>query len=327
MNILVTGGAGYIGSHIVRQLGESNHRVTVLDNLSTGHAWAVLSGELIEADLADRERVRTIVASGRFDAVIHMAASIVVPESVADPLAYYRNNTVHLINLLDACASANTPRLIFSSTAAVYGTPASGICRETTPLTPINPYGASKMMSERVIADYAAASEMRYVALRYFNVAGAELNGRIGQATPTATHLIKVACQAATGQRTGLDIFGSDYPTPDGTCVRDYIHVEDLAAAHLAALDYLHDEGESTALNCGYGHGLSVREVIDTVQRLSGVQFPVVDAPRRAGDPAHLVADNRKLLDTLRWQPRYDDIEIIVQSALDWEKILQQHQG
>ncbi|MGA7964776.1 MAG: UDP-glucose 4-epimerase GalE, partial [Gammaproteobacteria bacterium] len=296
MKLLVTGGAGYIGSHVTRQLSEAGHEVVVYDNLSTGKAHAVIGAELVVGDLADGALLDALFARHAFDGVLHFAASIVVPESVADPLKYYANNTGNMLNVLERVAAHDVRHVVFSSTAAVYGMPEVAQVSEQTPLAPINPYGASKMMSERVLADLARARKsLSYVALRYFNVAGGDPEGRIGQETPNATHLIKVACQAALGQRDGVDIFGTDYATPDGTCVRDYIHVEDLARAHGDALDYLAAGGDSVTLNCGYGHGASVREVLETVQAVSGVDFPVREAARRAGDPPHLIAANERI--------------------------------
>ncbi len=322
MRVLVTGGAGYIGSHVVRQLGGAGYEVVVYDNLSTGRRQAVLCGELVVGDLADDEALGRLFRGGPFDAVLHFAAHIVVPESVSDPLKYYGNNTRNTLRLLEMCARHGVERFVFSSTAAVYGIPEIIPVGEEAPLAPINPYGASKMMSERMLMDLAAASSLKYVILRYFNVAGADPEGRIGQATPEATHLIKVACEAAVGKRQGLTVFGTDYDTPDGTCIRDYIHVEDLARAHLDALAHLGDGGDSAVLNCGYGHGSSVREVIDTVKRVSGVDFPVELGGRRAGDPPVLVADNGKIRKTLGWRPEYDDLEFIVKTALEWERSL-----
>ena len=321
MRLLVTGGAGYIGSHVTRQLVEAGHQVVVLDNLSTGFRQAVLGADLVVGDLADTDLLDGLFARYGFDAALHFAAFIVVPESIEEPIKYFRNNTQNVLNLLEVGVRHRLGKVIFSSTAAVYGEPdcPGGLISEAQPLSPINPYGASKMMSERLIQDVAAATGLDYVILRYFNVAGADPGGRIGQSTPNATHLIKVAAQAALGMRSQLQVFGTDYATPDGTCVRDYIHVEDLAAAHLAALDYLDAGGGSQILNCGYGHGLSVREVVDTMRAVSGVNFPVLEAPRRAGDPPALVADNARILATLGWRPRYDDIETIVASALKWE--------
>jgi UDP-glucose 4-epimerase len=320
--ILVTGGAGYIGSHVVRQLGERGERVLVLDNLSTGQRDAVLHGELIVGDTGDAELVERILRQNDVQAVMHFAAHIVVPESVADPLKYYLNNTANTRNLLACCERAGIRHFIFSSTAAVYGIPGTIPVAEDAPLEPINPYGRSKLMSEWMLRDVAAAGGMKHVILRYFNVAGADPQGRIGQSTPAATHLIKVACEAATGQREQVEIFGTDYPTPDGSGVRDYIHVEDLAAAHLAALDYLRAGGDSTVLNCGYGHGYSVREVLEMVQRVAGCRLNIVESPRRPGDPPALTADATRIRGALGWRPQYDDLEQIVSSALAWERRL-----
>jgi UDP-glucose 4-epimerase len=320
--ILVTGGAGYIGSHVVRQLGERGERLVVLDNLSTGFRQAVRYGEFVRGDTGDAELIDRVLREHRVCAVLHFAAHIVVPESVADPLKYYHNNTAKTRTLLECCQRAGVEHFIFSSTAAVYGIPRSIPVREDAPLEPINPYGRSKLMSEWMLRDLSAASPLRHVILRYFNVAGADPAGRMGQATPEATHLIKVACEAATGRRRQVAIYGTDYPTPDGTGVRDYIHVEDLADAHLRALDYLRAGGESTILNCGYGHGFSVREVLETVQKIAAKRLDIVDAPRRAGDPPALAADASLIGRTLGWRARYDDLEVIVRTALDWERRL-----
>jgi UDP-glucose 4-epimerase len=320
MKVLVTGGAGYVGSHAVRQLGEAGHEVVVYDDLSTGHEWAVLHGELVVGDVTDRERLRAVFGKHKFDAVLHFAARVVVPESVEEPLKYYGTNTGGTRNLLASAAEAGVKWFIFSSTAAVYGIPPGGNASEATPTEPINPYGRSKLMSEWMLKDLAAASDLRYAALRYFNVAGADLEARIGEATPESTHLIKVACEAALGKRQGLSIFGTDYDTPDGTCVRDYIHVEDIARAHLDVLEHLEAGGESQVLNCGYGHGYSVREVIEAMKRVSGKDFPVTTAPRRPGDPPVLVADSTKIKEVLGWRPQYDDLDLIIRTALAWEE-------
>jgi UDP-glucose 4-epimerase len=317
--ILVTGGAGYIGSHVVRQLVERGERVVVLDNLSTGYRSAVLGAPLVVGDTGDREAVARVLAEHSVATVMHFAAHTIVPESVSNPLKYYGNNTCGTRNLLECCDRAGVASVVFSSTAAVYGIPAEGLAREDSPTAPINPYGLSKLMSEWMLRDLAAVTPLRYVALRYFNVAGSDPGGRIGHTAPQATLLVKVACQQAAGVRPAVSIFGTDYPTPDGTGVRDYIHVEDLAAAHLRALDYLRAGGASTTLNCGYGHGYSVRDVLKTVERVSGKPLKVVEAPRRAGDPPSLVAHAERIRTVLGWQPRFDDLESIVRSQLEWE--------
>jgi UDP-glucose 4-epimerase len=320
--ILVTGGAGYIGSHVVRQLGAAGYPVIVLDNLSTGFRRAVLHGELVEGNSGDRELAGRLIREHGIEAVLHFAAHIVVPESVAEPLKYYGNNTCNTRNLLQACHENGVKRFIFSSTAAVYGIPAGPAAGEDSPLAPINPYGLSKLMSEWMLRDLATASPLRYVALRYFNVAGADPEGRIGQSTPMATHLIKVACEHAVGKRDHVAVFGTDYPTPDGTGVRDYIHVDDLAAAHILALNYLEQGGASQILNCGYGHGYSVRQVLDTVQKVSGVKLDIREQERRAGDPPALIAAADRIRGVLGWQPQHDDLAFIVKTALAWEKHL-----
>jgi len=320
--ILVTGGAGYIGSHVARQLSERGETLVTLDNLSTGFRGAVLHGEFVQGDTGDAALVARVLAEHKVDNVMHFAAHIQVPESVSNPLKYYRNNTASTRTLLECCVDAGVRHFVFSSTAAVYGMPAGGVAEESTPTVPINPYGWSKLMSEQMLGDVAAVTPLRYVALRYFNVAGADPEGHIGQSTPEATHLIKVACEHAVGRRAGIEIFGTDYETPDGTCVRDYIHVEDLAAAHLQALDYLHSGGGSTTLNCGYGRGYSVREVLAAVARESGTTLKVTESGRRAGDPPQLIAAARRIRETLGWKPRYDDLSGIVATALAWEKRL-----
>jgi UDP-glucose 4-epimerase len=323
--ILVTGGAGYIGSHVVRLLTDAGKAVVVLDNLSTGFADAVLGADLVVGDTGDRQLVNRVLEEHKVDTVLHFAAHTIVPESVENPLKYYGNNTCCTRNLLECCASAAVKHFIFSSTAAVYGTPDSPYCTEDSPLAPINPYGTSKLMSEMMLRDLGKASAMRHVILRYFNVAGSDPDGQIGQSTEKATLLIKVAAEVAVGKREQLYVFGTDYPTPDGTGVRDYIHVDDLADAHIKALDYLAKGGESVTLNCGYGHGYSVREVIDAVNRVNGSPIKVKEEQRRAGDPPMLIAKADKVRDVLGWKPKYDDLDFIVKTSLDWErKLLQQ---
>jgi UDP-glucose 4-epimerase len=318
--ILVTGGAGYIGSHVVRQLAEAGESVVVLDNLSTGFREAVIDAELIVGDSGDQKLVRGILNGHKVEAVLHFAAHTVVPESVANPLKYYGNNTCQTRNLLACCQDAGIRHFIFSSTAAVYGIPEEPFATEDTLTAPINAYGTSKLMSEWMLRDLSAATKLTYVALRYFNVAGSDPKGRIGQSTPRATLLIKVACEVATGRRDTLYLFGTDYPTPDGTGVRDYIHVEDLASAHLRALDYLRRGGESVTLNCGYGHGYSVREVIAAVERVSGTRLRTREEGRRPGDPPLLVARAEKARELLGWSPQFDNLDAIVRSALNWER-------
>ncbi len=322
-SILVTGGAGYIGSHVVRQLVERGERVVVLDNLSTGYRSAVLGAPLVEGNTGDPETVNRVLAEHRVETVMHFAAHTIVPESVSSPLKYYGNNTCATRNLLECCDRAGVKHFVFSSTAAVYGIPAEGLASEESATAPINPYGLSKLMSEWMLRDLAAASALRYVVLRYFNVAGSDPGGRLGHTAPQATLLVKVACQHAAGVRPGLQIFGTDYPTPDGTGVRDYIHVEDLASAHLRALDYLRKGGASTTLNCGYGHGFSVREVLRMVEQVSGKALIVGESPRRAGDPPSLVAKADRIRAVLGWEPRLDDLETIVRTQLEWEYRLQ----
>ncbi len=319
--ILVTGGAGYIGSHVVKLLGERGHEILTYDNLSTGHAWAVIYGRLEKADLRDRETLRRIFAEFRPQAVIHFAALIVVPESVQNPLKYYRHNVGYTLNLLETMMEYKVPLFIFSSSAAVYGIPEKIPIPETAPLNPINPYGETKATVERILRDLANSGQnFRYLSLRYFNVAGADPGGRLGFAYPNPTHLIIRAVKAAKGELEGLEIYGTDYPTPDGTCIRDYIHVTDLAEAHVLALEYLLEGGESLVLNCGYGKGYSVKEVVETVKRVTGIDFPVREAPRRPGDPPVLVAQAERIKEILGWKPRYNDLEFIVRTAWEWER-------
>ncbi len=320
--ILVTGGAGYIGSHVVKLLGARGEKLTILDNLSTGFREAVLFGEFVEGDTGDAGLVAKLLNQQDIESVIHFAAHTIVPESVENPLKYYGNNTCNTRNLLQCCQQAGVSHFIFSSTAAAYGIPQDTVCSEDTPTAPINPYGTSKLMSEMMLRDLSAASPLRHVILRYFNVAGSDPEGRIGQSTRNATLLIKVAAEVAVGKREKLLVFGDDYPTPDGTGVRDYIHVSDLADAHIQALDYLRKGGESTLLNCGYGHGFSVREVIDAVNRVNGSPIKIEQHPRRAGDPPALVAAVDKIHRTLDWTPKYDDLEFIVKTSLDWDRKL-----
>jgi UDP-glucose 4-epimerase len=323
MTVLVTGGAGYIGSHMVLELADAGERVIVLDNLTTGHDWAVPAGvPLVIGESGDQELVGRLLRDEAVDAIIHFAASIVVPDSVRDPLGYYRNNTMNTRALIECAVAAGVRNFIFSSTAAVYGNPAEIPVTENAALAPISPYGWSKLMSEVMLRDTSHAHGLNHIILRYFNVAGADPHGRTGQSTKAATHLIKVAVEAALGLRAKLDVFGNDYPTPDGSCVRDYIHVSDLARAHSDALRHLRGGGPSLTLNCGYGHGFSVLEVIDTVKRVAGVDFPVEIAPRREGDPAQIVAYSDRAPETLGWRPRFDDLSVIVAHALAWEQAL-----
>jgi len=318
--ILVTGGAGYIGSHMTYGLIDRGDRVVVLDNLSTGvRSQVAREAEFVQGEVADQALVRSLIRKHEIDAVIHFAGSIVVPDSVSQPLQYYANNTVASRALIEACVEEGVHHFVFSSTAAVYGIPATPMVTEETAKEPINPYGRSKLMTEWMLQDSARAYDFRYIALRYFNVAGADPKGRTGQSTPRATHLIKRACQVALGREPHLDIFGTDYPTPDGTGVRDYIHVSDLIAAHLLALDALRANAAADVFNCGYGRGLSVRQIIEAVERVAGHSLPVREGPRRAGDPPTLVADSTKLQRALKWTPRYADVDTIVRSALAWE--------
>jgi len=323
MTVLVTGGAGYIGSHMVHQLADAGEPVVVLDNLSTGFRFLIPgSVPFIAGSTGDRPLVNDIIAHYGVTAIVHFAASIVVPESVSDPLTYYGNNTMNTCALLDAAIKAGVRDFIFSSTAAVYGATEAGPIRENSPTAPLSPYGTSKLMAEIILHDAARAYGLRFVTLRYFNVAGADPKMRTGLATLTATHLIKVACETAIGKRPKMEIFGTDYPTPDGTCIRDYIHVSDLVDAHSSALAYLRNGGASATLNCGYGRGSSVIEVIDAVRRASGRDFPVEVSRRRPGDPPTLVANVERIHATLPWRPRFQNLDTIVTHALAWEKQL-----
>jgi UDP-glucose 4-epimerase len=321
--VLVTGGAGYIGSHTVLQLVARGERVVVLDDLSTGFRQAVRDVPLIIGNVGDRALVDRLLAEHGVDTIIHFAAHTIVPESVSNPLKYYGNNTCSTRSLLEAASQAGVKHVVFSSTAAVYGNLSEGVASEETPTAPINAYGTSKLMSEWMLRDLCAVTPMRHIALRYFNVAGSDPQGRIGQSTRAATLLVKVACEAAVGKRQSLSVFGTDYPTPDGTGVRDYIHVVDLASAHLNALDYLRAGGKSLVANVGYGHGYSVREVLSSVEKIAGLKLDVREEPRRAGDPPSLIAKCDRVRQVLKWQPKLDDIDTIVRTSLDWEKRLQ----
>lgn len=319
MKVLITGGAGYIGSHVVKALGKLGHDIVVLDNLSTGFKEAVTFGRLVVGDLADEKFVDELFAKEKFEAVLHFAGSIVVPESVTNPLKYYSNNTVNSQKLITACVKHNCKNFIFSSTAAVYGMTESNTTEETATL-PINPYGMSKLMTEHMLRDTSIAHPFKYVALRYFNVSGADPEGQIGQSSPGATHLLKVASEVATGKREVIEVFGTDYPTNDGTCVRDYIHVTDLADAHVKALEFLAKGGESQVLNCGYGRGFSVNEVLTKYQDVTGVKLNIKNGPRRAGDPAVVMSEAKKIRSLLHWTPKFDDLSVIIQTAYNWEK-------
>ena len=326
MSILVTGGAGYIGSHMVHELADAGELVVVLDNLSTGFDWALAKDvPLIVGDTGDQSLVGQIIREHKVDSIIHFAASAIVPDSVKDPLGYYKNNTANSRALIETAIKNGVRYFIFSSTCAVYGNPAHVPVTEDTLAAPISPYGWSKLMTEIMLHDAGTAHDLRYVILRYFNVAGADPKCRTGQSTKNATHLIKVGVEAALGLRSKLDIYGTDYPTPDGTCIRDYIHVSDLARAHSDALRYLRGGGASVTLNCGYGHGFSVREVIEMVKQVSGVEFKVEIAPRRPGDPAQIVAASDRARAMLGWTPQYDDLATIIAHALAWEQRLRRH--
>ncbi len=319
VKVLVTGGAGYIGSHVVKALGEKGYNILVLDDLSSGHKEAVLYGNLVVGSTADSELLDRVFSDFKPDAVMHFAAYIEVEESVRDPLKYYENNTCNTLKVIKSMIKHNVNKFIFSSTAAVYGDPKRVPIREEDPLNPINPYGRSKMFVEHIIKDLSESSDFSYISLRYFNAAGADPEGRIGQSYRKATHLITRALKVAKGEFEKLYIFGTDYPTPDGTCIRDYIHVDDLASAHVLALEYLLSSGKSAVFNCGYGKRYSVKEVIEAVKRVTNVDFPVEETARRPGDPAVLIADPTKLKAELSWVPLYDDLDFIVRTAWNWE--------
>jgi UDP-glucose 4-epimerase len=323
MTVLVTGGAGYIGSHTVHELVDAGERVLVLDNLSTGFASALPKPMLpIVGDVGDRALVASLIETHGIEAIVHFAGSTVVPESMRDPLGYYRNNTANSRALIEAAVKGGVRHFIFSSTAAVYGNPARVPIAEDDPTVPLSPYGWSKLMTEVMLRDAGAAHGLRHVILRYFNVAGADPRGRTGLSTAGATHLLKVAVEAALGRRARIDVYGTDYPTPDGTCIRDFIHVSDLARAHLAALAHLRSGGASATLNCGYGHGYSVREVLDAVARGVGHEFAVNFGERRPGDIVVSVAAATRIRELLRWTPEFDNLDTIVRHALAWERRL-----
>lgn len=323
-NILITGGAGYIGSHIVVELSKKpNYKLTIYDNLSTGREASVMAGELIVGGLEDTSKLNQLMVDRQFDAVFHFAGSIIVPESVTDPLKYYNNNTQNTLSLINLCVKNNINNFIFSSTAAVYGMPPGGVAKETTVTAPINPYGRTKLMTEWMLEDLSFANkDFNYVVLRYFNVAGGNIEGKVGQCSPLSTHLIKLACEAALGKRDSLTIFGEDYETRDGSCIRDYIHTDDLANAHVKALEYLLEGGQSDVFNCGYGDGFTVKEVVKVVKEISGVDFKVNLGPRRAGDPGMLKSQATKIREVLKWKPKYNDLNLIVKTAYEWEKNL-----
>ncbi len=319
MKILVTGGAGYIGSHVVKLLGKKGYEILVLDNLSTGHKEAVLYEDLKVTDLSNKDELKQILQEFKPDAVMHFAAAIEVAESIENPAKYYRNNTVNTLNLLEAMIENGIKNFIFSSTAAVYGMPEEIPVKEDAPLAPINPYGQSKAFVEKILQNFNKAYGLNYVSLRYFNASGASPDGEIGESHNPETHLIPLVLKTAKEERKSIKIFGTDYPTPDGTAIRDYIHVMDLAEAHLLALDYLNETKKSDVFNLGYGHGYSVREVVDTAKKVTGIDFPVEETDRRPGDPAVLIADSTKAKQTLNWKPKYDDLEFIIKTAWNWE--------
>ena len=322
MHVFVTGGAGYIGSHLLLRLHAAGHEATTFDNLSSGDREAVRFGELIKGDIRDIESLTAALKKRRPDAIVHLAAMSDLRESIRNPIKYHRNNTIGTLNVVDACLQAGISKLVFSSSAAVYGSPNRQPISETAPLQPISPYGTSKFMGETILRDAAANSEFAYVAFRFFNVAGADTHGRAGESTVDAWHLIKIACQAATGKRDGMTINGDDFATPDGTCVRDYVHVDDIARAHIDALEYLAAGGGSDVLNVGYGHGTSVRQIVNAVKNISGVDFPVAIGKPRLGDPPSLVAQSDRIRSVLDWKPQHNDLEEIVRTALAWERKL-----
>jgi len=320
LKILITGGAGYIGSHVLKALSKKgNYHVLTIDNLSSGHKEAVIYGDLAVVDLENEEAIKDIFKSFKPDAVIHFAAFIEVAESVVNPAKYYKNNTLNTLNLLQTMVEYKVDKFIFSSTAAVYGTPVETPIPETHPINPINPYGQSKAFVEKILQDFSKAYDFNYVSLRYFNAAGADPKGRIGESHNPETHLIPLILKTAKGERDSIKIFGTDYPTPDGTCIRDYIHVDDLAEAHILALEYLLNGGNSDVFNCGYGHGYSVKEVVNTAKKVTGIDFKVEETDKRPGDPAILVADSTKLKQKLNWKPKFDDLEYIIKTAWNWE--------
>ena len=327
MKIFITGGAGYIGSHMVAVLGDRGHDVMVYDDLSTGHRDALLHGALTVGGLGDAELLKRTLKAFKPDAVMHFAAFIQVNESIREPIKYYGNNTANAITLLAAMRGEGIRNFIFSSTAAVYGHPKNAPLTEADPVSPINPYGWSKAFVERALEDLSHAGDFRYVALRYFNAAGADPAARIGERHDPETHLIPLVLKAAKGERERVSIHGTDYPTPDGTCIRDYIHVMDLADAHVLALEHLLAGGQSEVFNCGYGHGYSVREVLNVARSVTGIDFPVSESQRREGDAPVLVADSSKIRKTLGWKPRYDDLDYIVRTAWEWEKKLRDHRS
>jgi len=320
VRILVTGGAGYIGCQIVLRLGEAGHEVTSFDNLSSGHREMLPGGEFILGDIRDPQALADALEQSQAEAVFHMAASSDLRESIIDPVKYYANNVTGTLNVIQACVTARVRHLVFASSAAVYGIPNSQAVAEDAPLQPISPYGRSKLIGEQMLADCAAAADLGYVALRFFNVAGADVEGRCGEALPDAWHLIKVACQTAVGLRDDITIYGTDYPTEDGTCVRDYVHVDDVAQAHIKALDYLVAGGAPVNMNVGYGHGTSVRQIVDMIARLSPRDFAIHTDAGREGDPPYLVSNADEIRHLIGWKPQYDDLEVIVRSALAWEQ-------